>query len=115
MLNHPLSGCATDCDQPFCHRFDDLLVNLVDREIAFDQDDAIGFAASDLAILLPNALEKFTVFLLEPILILSRLCCCALIATARASEAGIKGRKEQQREIGLQVAADEAVQLKYTF
>src|SRR5215472_16660685 len=115
MLNRPPSGCATDRDEPFCHRFDDLFVNLVDREIAFDQDDAIGFAASDLAILLPNALEKFTLFLLEPILILPRLCCRALIATACASEAGLKRRKKQQREIGLQVTADEAVQFKYTF
>ena len=45
--------------EPHGDRFDHLLVDFVDAEIAFDDNHAVRFAGGDLAVLLPDAAVKF--------------------------------------------------------
>jgi hypothetical protein len=40
-------------------------VDLVDREVAFDEDDALGLAGGDFAVLLPDAAEEGVLLRLE--------------------------------------------------
>ena len=78
-------------------------------EVAGDEDDAVGFAGGDLAILFPDAAVEGVVFLLEAVLVDAGLGFVAGVAVAGAGEGGVEGGQEQEGEVGLKVAADEAV------
>ena len=107
-----MSGCAVEGDQTFGDGFYDLFVDFVDAEIAFDDDDAVGFATGDLAVLLPHAAEELALLLLEAVFILAGFGGVLLVAAACAGEACVERWKQQQGEVGLKVAADEAVEFE---
>ena len=44
------SGGSGVGQQPLGNRFHDLLVDFVDGQVAFDEDDTIGFAGGDFAV-----------------------------------------------------------------
>ena len=75
--------------------FEDLLVDLVDREVAFDEDDAAGLAGGDFAVLLPDAAKEGILLRpsLEPVSASTR----SLRRRARLSEAAKPGRSKRVR------------------
>ena len=86
----PPSAAVLECHQAFGNGLDDLFVNFVGAEVAFDEDDAIGFAPGDLTVFLPNAAEEFALFLLKAVFVLAGFSGRALIAAARAGEACVE-------------------------
>ena len=88
-------------------------MDFFDGEVAFEEDYAIGFAEGDVAVLLPDAGVELVLLQLKAILILiglrAGLGLCALVATAGTDEAGLEAGQEKEGEVGLKVAADEAV------
>jgi len=93
--------------------FNDLLMNFIDGEVALNKHYAVRLASGDFAILLPDAAVERFLLLLESAFILAILGGGALIATAGAFQAGLKGRQQKQCEVRLQIAADEPVELKH--
>ena len=89
-----------------------LLVDLIDVEVSFDDEDAFRFARGDGAVLIPDATVERILFLLEAAFIFAILSGDAVIAAARAAEAGIEGGKQEESQVRLQAAADEAVQVE---
>src|SRR5258708_33585280 len=83
-----------------------LLVDFVDGEVALDADDAVGVTASDLDILLPNAGIEFLLLPFEAPLVFARKRCDAVVATARAFQAGFERGQQKQREVGLKSATE---------
>ena len=71
--------------------FDDLLVDLVDAEIAFDEDDAVWLAGGDFAIFLPGAAVEGFLLLFEAVFVAARLLISALVAMTGTGQAGFKG------------------------
>ena len=76
--------------------FEDLLVDLVDREVAFDEDDAAGLAGGDFAVLLPDAAEEGILLRLEAAFAGTRFGLDAIVAAARAVERGCKAGQKQK-------------------
>ena len=85
----PWAKCAADSprDDAFRDGFDDLLVYFINGEIALDENDAAWIAPGDLTILLPNALEEFTLLRLEAIFVVAGLGDGTLVAPTGAGEA----------------------------
>jgi hypothetical protein len=52
--------------QPHRYRFHNLLVDLIDVQVAFDRNHAVRLARRDLAILFPDAPMEVILLLLEP-------------------------------------------------
>ena len=48
---------------------DDLLVDFIDAEVAFDEDDALGLASGDFAVLFPYAAIEGVAFGFEAVLV----------------------------------------------
>ena len=88
------------------HGLDNLFVNFVDGQVAFNENHAFGFARGDFAILLPDALIKGIVFPLESAFVLAVLLGDAVTAAPGAMEAELKGRQQEQGQVGLETAAD---------
>ena len=85
-------------EDAFGDGFDDLLVDFVDAEVALDEDDAVGFAGGDFAVLLPDAAEEGVVLLLEAVLVLPVWASTrSLRRRARASEASREGSSRRVR------------------
>ena len=57
--------------KPRGDRGDDLLVNLVGGQVAFDADDATGFAGGDFHVLFPDAAVKAFLLQLEAVFVLA--------------------------------------------
>ena len=101
-----------DGDEAFGYGFGDLLVDLVDGEVALDEGDALGLARGDFAVLFPDALVEGFLLLLEAVFILAGLGGDAVIAASGAVQADGERGQQEQGEIGLQVAADQAVHVE---
>ena len=99
-------------DEALGDGFSDLLVDLVDGEVALDEDDALGLAPRNLAVLFPDTLIEGFLLLLEAVFVRAELGGDAVIAAARARQRRFETGKEQKREIGLKSAADEPVQIE---
>ena len=98
--------------QTFGDGFGDLFVDLVDGEVAGDEDDAVGFAGGDFAVLLPDAAVEGVLLLLEAVFVLAGLGFVAGVAAAGAGQAGVEGGQQQESEVGLKIAANQAVQVE---
>ena len=109
------SACAMQRDKSFRDGFDDLLVDFIDAQIAFDHHDTVWFPTGDFAVLFPHALEELALLLLEAVFILAGLCSVLLIAPASADEACVEGRQQKQRDVRLKVSAYEAVEFEDAF
>ena len=96
------SGAMAGGHEALGNGFDDLLVDFIDAEIAFDEDDAVRFAGGDFAVFLPGAAVEGVLLLLEAVFVFAGLLVGALVAMAGAGEAGFEGGQQQQGEIGLQ-------------
>jgi len=92
--------------------FDDLLVDFVDGEVTFNHDDAGGFAGGDFAVLLPDAEIELFLFALEAAFVLAGFLKRALVAAAGAGERRVERGQEQEGEVGLEVGAEEAVEIE---
>ena len=66
--------------------FEDLLVDLVDREVALDEDDAVRLARGDGAVLLPDAAEEGIFLRLEAVFAGAGFSLDAIVAAARAGQ-----------------------------
>ena len=109
------SGRLPDCQQTFGHCFHDLLVDFVNAKVAFDENNALGLAARDLVIFLPDAAEEGILFLFEAAFVGAILRGGADRCDAvRASRPIASEGKREEGEIGLQVAADQTVQRQDT-
>ena len=102
-------------DETLGDSFYDLLVHFIDAEVAFNEDDAVGLAARYFAILLPHAFEEFALFLLEAIFVLAGFGCVFFVAAASTDEACVERWKQEQGQVWLKVAANEAVQFEHAF
>ena len=101
------------CEQEaFGDSFDDLFVNFVDTEVAFYQDNTVRFAGGDLSILFPNAAVEGVLLLLEAVFVFAGLCFVAGVAVAGAGERGVEAGQQQESEVGLEVAADQVVEVE---
>lgn len=74
-------------DEAFGNGFDNLLMNLVEGEVALDEDYALGFTCGNLAVLEPDAAIEGFLLLLEAAFVLAGLRSSALIAMTGAVEA----------------------------
>lgn len=90
----------------------DLLMDFVDGEIAFNEDNALRLAHGNLAVLVPDALIEGFLLLLEAVFVVTCLSGYAVITPAGSLQADGKGRQEEQGEVWLQIAADEPVQVE---
>ena len=68
------------------HGRDDLLVNFLDGVFAFDEDNAVWFAESDLAVFCPDSCVESILLRLEAIFILPGLGLNTLVAAAGAGK-----------------------------
>jgi hypothetical protein len=75
-------------EQQFGDGFDDLFMHLVDAQVAADQDDAVGFAGGDCAVLFPYTADAGVLFLLNSALVLAGICGVSVVEAAGAVEAG---------------------------
>ena len=73
-------------ENPLGDGFDDLLVDFVDGEVAFDQDDALGLAGGDLAVFLPDAAIESVLLGLEAVFVAAGFGFDAVVAAARAGQ-----------------------------
>jgi hypothetical protein len=98
---------------------DDLLVNFFYGEIALDEDDAGWFAEGDFAIFLPDAGVEGTLLQFEAIFVGARIWAGlgldSLIAAAGAEEGRLEAGKEQEGQVGLEIAAEETVEFEDGF
>ena len=95
------------------HGRDDLLVNFLDGVFAFDEDNAVWFAESDLAVFCPDSCVEGVLLRLEAIFILPGLGLNTLVAAAGAGKRGLQAGQKEEGQIRLEVAAKEAVQSKH--
>ena len=102
-------------DEPLAHGLDDLFVDFVDAEVAFDDHDALRFAAGDGAILLPDAAEEGLFLAFEAAFVLAGLGLDAIVAAASPLEADFKRGEKQNRQVRLKIAAEKPMQFKYNF
>jgi hypothetical protein len=87
-------------------------VDFVDGQIAFDQDDAAGFAGGDLVVFLPDAREEGVLLLLEAGFVEAGIGLDVLVAAAGAGQAEFERGQQQQGQVGLKVPADQPVQFE---
>ena len=73
---------------------DDILVDLVDGQVTFNQDYSLGLAGGDLFVLFPHSAVELILLLLKAVFILASLCFGALIAAAGAGQRDFKRRAE---------------------
>ena len=94
-------GCP-DCQhsQPLGDGLDDLLVNLVDSQVALDQHHPLRLTDGDLPVSLPDAAVKGILFLLKTAFVRAARFGGAPIAAARALERGLQRGQQQQRQVG---------------
>jgi hypothetical protein len=90
----------------------DGFVDFFDGEVAFDEDDAGGFAGGDLTVLFPDAAVEGVLFSFKAAFVETVLRGDALVAPAGAGQAGFETGEQQEGEVGLEVGAEEAVQLE---
>src|SRR5579863_7221997 len=76
------SGFLSDGENALGNRLDDLLMHLVNGEVAFNQDDTIGLANRDLAVLLPDPAIESILFGFKPVFIAAGLRFHAGVAAA---------------------------------
>jgi hypothetical protein len=88
-------------------------MDFVDGQIAFDQDHAIRFARSDFAVFLPDAAVKSIVLGFEAILVFAGFGFDAVVAPAGAGQRNFEAGQEKQSQVGLQVSANEAMQIEH--
>ena len=103
-------GCGQD--ELFGYRLHNLLVDFIDGEVALNEDYAVGVAGGDLAVFLPDAAVEGVLLLLKAVFVFAGLGFVAGVAVAGAGERGIERGQEQEGQVGLEVAADEAVQIE---
>ncbi len=80
-----------------------------DAGLVFDGDDALRLALSDDAVLRVDALIEGVALALEPVFIGALGLLGAVVAAAGAGEAAGERRKQQDRQVGLEVVADGGV------
>jgi len=107
------SGSLECCNQQVADGCGDLFVCFVDREVALNQDDAVGLAAGDLVILFPYAAVKGVLLGFKAGFVGAVLVGGAVVAAAGAVKGGFKGGQQQEGQVGLEVAADEAVESEH--
>jgi hypothetical protein len=95
--------------------FDDLLVDLVYGEVAFNENDAVGLARGDLAIFLPDATKEGVLLGFKAVFVAAGFGFHAVVATARAGQRRLEAGQQQEGEIGLKAAADEAMEVEHNF
>ena len=95
------------------YRLHDSLVDFFNRFVAFNQDDAVRIAEGDFPIFTPNTGIKAILLELKSVFILAGLGVSPLVATPGSGEGRLEPRQEQDRKIGLEIAADKAVQLQH--
>ena len=93
--------------------FDDLLVDLVDGEVALDEDDAVGLAGGDLAVLFPDAAEEGVLLGFKAVFVAAGFGFDAVVAAARAGQRRFEAGEKQKGEVGLKSAADEAMEIEH--
>ena len=78
---------------------DDLLVDFVDGEVALDEDDAVGLAGGDFAVLFPDAAEEGVLLRLEAVFVAAGFSFDrgSLRRRARASDDSKPGRSRRVR------------------
>jgi len=81
--------------EPRGYRFHNLLVYLIDAQVAFNQHQAIRFACGNLAVFLPHTPIEGVLFGFEAGLVGSVLLGAALIAASRAVERVFKAWQKQ--------------------
>ena len=91
--------------EAFGHGFHNLLVDLVDAQVAFDQDDSFRFTGGDRAILMPDTAVEGVLLRFEAVFVLTGLGRDTIVAAAgsleraRATDAGC-GRPERGGSLG---------------
>src|SRR5580704_4335682 len=90
-------------------------MDLVDSEVALNEDDAVGLACGDLAILFPDAAEEGVLLGFKSVFVAACFGFHAVVAAAGASQRRFEAGEEQEGEVGLKAAADEAMQIEYDF
>src|SRR5215472_4417591 len=93
--------------------FYDLLMDFVNGEVALDCHNPIGLARSDLAVLLPHAAVELVLLALETAFVLAILRGGTIVAPPRALQTFCERGQQKNCEIGLERAADEAVQFPH--
>ena len=95
---------------------DDFFVDFFNGEVAFDEDDAGRFAEGDLEIFLPDAAVEGVVFRFKAGFVGAGLGGYTPVAASGAgkisSDRGFKRGQEQEGEVGLEVGAEDAVELE---
>ena len=66
-------------------------------EVAFDEDDAVGFAGGDFAVLFPDAAVEGVLLLLEAVFVVAGLGFVAGVAAAGAGEARLRSEGRSRR------------------
>jgi len=107
-----VSGVLVEGEESLGYGFDDLLVDFVDGEVAFNEDDAGGFAGGDFAVFEVDAEVELVLFLLEAAFVVAGFLKGALVAGAGAGEGGVKGGQEQEGQVGLEVGAEESMEIE---
>ncbi len=87
-------------------------MDLVDGEIAFNEDDTLGFAGGYLAVFFPHAAVEAVLLSFEAVFVAAGFRFHAVVAAARAGERRLKSGQEQKREVGLESAANQAVEIE---
>ena len=85
-------------------------MDFVDGEVAFDEGNADGLAASDLVVFVPYAAVEGVLLGFEAGLVGAVLVGGALVAASSTVEGSFKAGKQEQGEVGLEVAAEEFVE-----
>lgn len=94
------------------HRFHDPVMHFLYGKVTLDKYHAIGFAEGYLPVFLPDAGMEPILFQLKPVLILPSLSVSALVAPPCPCERRLEPRQQQQGQIGLKIAAQEAMKFK---
>ena len=88
-----------------------LPVDLIDGEVAVDYDDTHRLARGDLKIFVMNTAKEGVLFAFKAALIFASFSGLSRVAAPRADERGLHIRQEENSEIGLQVIANNLMEL----
>jgi hypothetical protein len=88
------------------------LVDLFDGEVAIDYDDTHIVAGGDFAVLVVDPGEEVGLFLLKAVFVVAGFLGMAGVAAAGATQGGVEVGEQEEGEIGLEVAAEEAVEVE---
>jgi hypothetical protein len=91
------------------------LVDLIDGEVAIDYDDTHMISGGDFAVLIVDTGEEVRLFLFEAVFVMACFLSVAGVAAAGAVQGRIEVRQQEDGQVGLKVAAEEAVEVEDDF